>query len=442
MPFPACRTSRDVINIGIRCSCPPTGDSSEKDCDFLARRLPGPAQRVGPTPVERGHRTTQTRPAQARPQPTSIPGFLTRPDEAIDKLGPIDDPLIGVFVHWVYGPHTCDGVVGKDNPLLLASNFSGTWPGLVALLNTGACLESLNRRFSPHLDRRRRLDQGRRASWSASTSGARPGQIRYPEDELHYSAAVTPEAERLAAEVVAEIRRAARPGPDARRHLDGHDQRLLRPAPAGPARLRRAQGRSGVAARPHEDGEAASASRRRFASCSDKGVTFHWREKDAADFTEDATRTQLRMYLAVLDLLAEFKADCLGWQYQLGLLPVLPPSDFCEGLLNSTAGRSRTATLVITSTEADQGNLDPDGADEAAAQGEGPAPGGDVPRRALGRHARGPLAVGAAQLRLLRRLRLQPRPGHAARRAQLPPAGGLFPDPRRHVRRREPARAR
>src|SRR3989304_4700756 len=80
--------------------------------------------------------------------PVVVKGFLTKPDEAISKLGPIEDPMIGVFVHWTYGPHTCDGVVGKDNPLLLASNFSGTWPGLVALLNTGACLASLGRRFS------------------------------------------------------------------------------------------------------------------------------------------------------------------------------------------------------------------------------------------------------------------------------------------------------
>jgi L-fucose isomerase-like protein len=65
------------------------------------------------------------------------------------------------------------------------------------------------------------------------------------------------------------------------------------------------------------------------------------------------------MYLAVLDLLAEFKADCLGWQYQLGLLPVLPPSDFCEGLLNSACRPEGDGDLVITATEADQGNLVP-----------------------------------------------------------------------------------
>ena len=47
-------------------------------------------------------------------KPRLIKGFLSKPDEAISKLGPNDDPAIGLFVHWVYGPHTCDGVVGKD----------------------------------------------------------------------------------------------------------------------------------------------------------------------------------------------------------------------------------------------------------------------------------------------------------------------------------------
>jgi len=96
-----------------------------------------------------------------------------------------------------------------------------------------------------------------------------------------------------------------------------------------------------------------------FKFVRDRGVQFHWGEDGATDFTEEATRTQLRMYLAVLDLLAEFKADCLGWQYQLGLLPVLPPSDFGEGLLNSTCRPESNGDVVITSTEADQGNLLP-----------------------------------------------------------------------------------
>src|SRR5512133_3241242 len=81
-------------------------------------------------------------------EPYRVEGFLARPHESIEKLGPISDPMIGVCVHWIYGPHTTEGVVGKDNPLLLASNFSGQWPGLVGLLNTSACLEMLGRKHS------------------------------------------------------------------------------------------------------------------------------------------------------------------------------------------------------------------------------------------------------------------------------------------------------
>jgi L-fucose isomerase-like protein len=290
-------------------------------------------------------------------RPYVIKGFLTKPSDAIEKLGPVDDPTIGTFVHWTYGPNTCDGVVGKDNPLLLASNFSGTWPGLVALLNTGACLESLNRRFSriwtdtPDWTKDRafmeRLDE-----WCTT------GQIRYAENELHYSAAVTREAQALADEVVARIRTkrvlALMLGDTSMGMINGYfGPRLL--ARHGFAEHKVDQAWLPVRmgrVKPQRVEEA-------FRLVRERGVQFHWQEDGANDFTEEGTRTQLRMYLAVLDLLDEFKADCLGWQYQLGLLPVLPPSDFCEGLLNSTCRPESNGDVVITSTEADQGNLVP-----------------------------------------------------------------------------------
>src|SRR5262249_10414310 len=254
-------------------------------------------------------------------------------------------------------PHTCDGVAGKDSPLLLASNFSGTWPGLVALLNTSACLESINRPHSriwtdaPDWTRdeafMERLDE-----WCST------GRVRYPEDELHEAAAVAPEAVARAEKVAAEVRRrrvlALMLGDTSMGMINGYfGPRLL-------ARHGFAEHKVDQAWLP-ERMKAVSDQRvdQAFRFVQDRGVTFHWREKGAEDFTEEATRTQLRMYLAVLDLLAEFRADCLGWQYQLGLLPVLPPSDFGEGLLNSTCRPESNGDVVITSTEADQGNLVP-----------------------------------------------------------------------------------
>jgi L-fucose isomerase-like protein len=90
-----------------------------------------------------------------------------------------------------------------------------------------------------------------------------------------------------------------------------------------------------------------------------KGVTFHWGEPGVEDFGERDTREQLRDYLAVLDLCAEFKADCIGWQYQLGLINLRAPSDFAEGLFNSSCRPEGDGDTIACATEADQGNAVP-----------------------------------------------------------------------------------
>ncbi len=290
-------------------------------------------------------------------KPYQVRGFLRKPNEAIEKLGPVDDPAIGVFCHWTYGPHTVDGVVGKDTPLLLASNFSGTWPGLVALLNTSSCLEMVDRRHSrvwtdaPDWTKDRgfmaRLDE-----WCSS------GAIRYDERELHYGAPISPDAAAVASEVLNELRAkrvmALMLGDTSMGMINGYfGSRLL----------------SKIGFTEHKVDQAWLINRGRFIAerrindafkfVVDKGVKFHWGEDGAKDFTSEATREQLRMYLTVLDLVDEFGADCVGWQYQLGLLPLLPPSDFSEGLLNSTCRPEGNGDVIVTSTEADQGNLIP-----------------------------------------------------------------------------------
>jgi L-fucose isomerase-like protein len=315
-----------------------------------------PNEWARPQAVETTRQLTQALRKLGR-TPYVVEGFLTRPDQSIRQLGPIDDPLVGVFVHWAYAPHTCDGVAGKDSPLLLASNFSGTWPGLVALLNTGASLDSINRRYSriwtdaPDWTQdaafMERLDE-----WCST------GQIRYDTNELHLAAEVTPEARRLAEQVVADIRRqrvlALMLGDTSMGMINGYfGPRLLARHGFAEHKVDQAWLPERMKKVSPERVESA------FRFVVEKGVAFHWCEKGAEDFTEEATKAQLRMYCAVLDLLEEFQADCLGWQYQLGLLPVLPPSDFCEGLLNSTCRPESNGDLVITSTEADQGNLLP-----------------------------------------------------------------------------------
>jgi L-fucose isomerase-like protein len=289
--------------------------------------------------------------------PYLVEGFLTKPDEAIKKLGAIDDPMIGLYVHWAYAPHTVDGVVGKTNPLLLASNFSGTWPGLVALLNTAASLESVGRACSriwtnapvwtadqTFLDR---LDH-----WCAT------GQIPYQTAEIQGAGAISADALNRAGRVLDEIRKkrvlALMLGDTSMGMINGYfGPRLLSKIGFTEHKVDQAWL---VERTPAVDAKRVDEA---FKFVNDRGVTFHWNEPDAADFTPDATKQQLRGYLAVLDLVREFSADCLGWQYQLGLLKLLPPSDFAEGLLNSHARPEGDGQVLITSTEADQGNLVP-----------------------------------------------------------------------------------
>jgi len=290
-------------------------------------------------------------------EPYRVEGFLTKPHHAIEKLGPIQDPMIGICVHWFYGPHTTEGVVGKDNPLLLASNFSGQWPGLVGLLNTGACLESLGRPFSrvwtdaPDWTTDDAF-MARLEEWCST------GIIGYGEDDLTYDTAVSPEAEALAGKVAAGFRK--------RRALIlmlGDTSMGMINGYFGPRLLNRHHftehkvDQAWLLSRGKEIEEARIAEA--FAFVKDQGVTFHWGEEGVEDFTADATREQLRDYLAVLDLVEEYKADCIGWQYQLGLIPLRPPSDCAEGLFNSTCRPESNGDTIVCSTEADQGNAVP-----------------------------------------------------------------------------------
>ncbi len=249
--------------------------------------------------------------------------------------------------------------MGKDNPLLLASNFSGTWPGLVALLNTGASLESVGRAAS-----RVWTDA---ADWTADAGfmerldeWCSTGQIHYATGELHgcrgrNARAAAAGRRRFSPKIRQRRILALMLGDTSMGMINGYfGPRLLYQIGFSEHKVDQAwlidRVKIGHAMQRVDDA---------FRFVQDRGVDLPLEGGRRRGLHAEATREQLRGYLAVLDLLDEFKADCLGWQYQLGLLKLLPPSDFAEGLLNSHARPEGNGHVVITSTEADQGNLVP-----------------------------------------------------------------------------------
>jgi len=286
-----------------------------------------------------------------------VDGFLTKPHEAIEKLGPVEGPMIGLYTHWVYGPHTVEGVVGRDNPLLMLSNFSPKWPGLVGLLNTVACLAAEGRKTSRLWTDAEDWGQDK-AFLERLEEWCERGVLNYDEASIRPAPQASAAAASIAADVHAEMKR-RRPialmlGDTSMGMTNGYfGSRLLHRLGFAEHKVDQAwiidYGKR-VSDKRIDDA---------LAFVNAKGVTFHYGEKGAEDFDANATREQLRDYLAVLDLMDEFKADCVGWQYQLGLIKLRPPSDFAEGLLNSTCRPETNGDTIVDSTEADQGNLLP-----------------------------------------------------------------------------------
>ena len=288
---------------------------------------------------------------------THVEGFLDRPHKARDALSGIDEPLIGLYTHWVYGPHTVDGVIGTDAPLLMMSNFDGTFPGLVGLLNTGACLAAEGRAHSRAWTDAEDWTQDdefldRLKTWCET------GSVSYSGDPVRPAPQAGEDAKRLAGQVHEEMRRKAPMammlGDTSMGMTNGYfGARTLHKLGFLEHKVDQAwiidYGRK-VSDKRIDDA---------LAFVKDRGVTFHYGERGADDFTESATREQLRDYLAVLDLASEFDADCIGWQYQLGLIKLRAPSDFAEGLLNSACRPEGNGDTIVDATEADQGNLLP-----------------------------------------------------------------------------------
>ena len=254
--------------------------------------------------------------------------------------------MVGVFVHWVYGPHTTDGVVGKDNPLLLASQLLRPLAGPGRAAQHRRVPREPGPRALAHLDRRARLDDRPGVSWSGSTSGARPAGSPTPSEAIAYHAPVS-RAAAGAARAKWPPRSARRPlaDPDAGRHLDGHDQRLLRPAAA---RRRSASPSTRSTRRGSSTAGAASttsASTTRSRSSATRASRSTGVRAAPTTSTSRRRREQLRDYLAVARHGRRVQGRCLGWQYQLGLIPLRPPSATSpKGCSTRPAAPNRTAT--------------------------------------------------------------------------------------------------
>src|ERR1700676_412727 len=61
---------------------------------------------------------------------------------------PQDAPLVVAEAVWQYSQHLLGGLISHRGPILTVANWSGTWPGLVGLLNLNGSLTKAGVKYS------------------------------------------------------------------------------------------------------------------------------------------------------------------------------------------------------------------------------------------------------------------------------------------------------
>ena len=251
--------------------------------------------------------------------------------EVFQRIPP-DAPLIVAEAVWQYSHHVLPGLLTHRGPILTLANWSGTWPGLVGMLNLNGSLTkagvTYNTLWSETFDDaffRRGL-----RGWLGK------GTIKH--DTSH----VRPLAKmKLPAAAAALGRRFARDLQKRKAIMGVFDEgcmgmynaiipdELLHRTGVFKERL----SQSALYAKMLTVGDAEA--RGVFEWYRRKGLKFCFGADEATELTEAQVIAQCKMYIAAVRMADEFGCATIGIQYQQGLKDLAPASDLVEGTLNN-----------------------------------------------------------------------------------------------------------
>lgn len=278
-----------------------------------------------------GHRLVRAHPYK----PALQHGFIGSQKEGMEVFASIDPrtPLIVAEAVWQYSHHLLHGLVSHQAPILTVANWSGTWPGLVGMLNLNGSLTKAGVKYSTLWSENFDDDYflSRLAAWL--TTGRATHQTAHVKPLA--SASVPAKAAAAAARIAADLRR--------RKAILGvFDEGCMGMFNAiipddllfstGVYKERLSQSALYHGATQVSDAEARAV----YAWYRNKGFRFHLGTDEATELTESQVLWQCKTYIAACRIADEFGCDAIGIQYQQGLKDLLPASDLVEGTLNSS----------------------------------------------------------------------------------------------------------
>jgi hypothetical protein len=262
-------------------------------------------------------------------------GFISSQKEGMEVFANIDPdaPIIIAEAVWQYSHHILHGLISHRGPILTVANWSGTWPGLVGMLNLNGGLTKAGVKYSTlwsdNFDDAYFL--GKLSEWLKT--GITKHKVSHAKPLA--KAAVPAKAKALAKKLADELR--------LKKSIMGvFDEgcmgmynaiipdELLFQTGVYKERLSQSALYYGATQVSDEDAQAV------FNWYKKAGLKFHFGTDEATELTEAQVLWQCKTYVAAVRIADEFGCETIGIQYQQGLKDLLPASDLVEGTLNNS----------------------------------------------------------------------------------------------------------
>jgi hypothetical protein len=266
--------------------------------------------------------------------PAARHGFIDSQRRGMEVFKHIDPkaPLIVAESVWQYSHHVLAGLTTHQGPILTVANWSGTWPGLVGMLNLNGSLTKQGVKFSTLWSENFTDDyfKTKLRQW------LKTGRCSHKTDHVTPLARVKipAPARKLGETLAARLQRE-------KAILGVFDEGCMGMFNAIiPDDLLHATGvfkeRLSQSALYYETTQVGDAEARAvYDWYKQKGMKFQTGPNDATDLTDAQILWQCKTYIAALRIADDFGCDCIGIQYQQGLKDLLPASDLVEGTLNN-----------------------------------------------------------------------------------------------------------
>ncbi|MBN1589897.1 MAG: fucose isomerase, partial [Pirellulales bacterium] len=262
-------------------------------------------------------------------------GFIASQKEGLDVFSKIDPDakIVVAEAVWQYSHHVLSGLLGHRGPILTVANWSGTWPGLVGMLNLNASLTKAGKVYSTLWSEdftddffTKNLEKWlKTGKVTHRTSHVKPlGKVKIPAAEKKLGEALAAELKENRA-----IMGIFDEGCMGMYNAIIQDE-LLNPMGVFKERLSQS-------ALYYETTQVSDKEAREIRKWYDKaGIKFVTGKNEETDLTEAQILTQCKMYIAAMRIADDFGCDLIGIQYQQGLKDLLPASDLVEGTLNNS----------------------------------------------------------------------------------------------------------